>query len=70
MLLHVVSAAAPVAATAGHWVWEKSNSAVSRVSFFHFLPFQFYRKKRFRNKKDHCVVRHFICEKLYDLLST
>ena len=37
MLLHVVSAAAPVAATAGQWVWDKSNLAVNRVSFFSIL---------------------------------
>jgi hypothetical protein len=51
MLLHVVSAAAPVAATAGHWVWEKSNSAVSRVSFFIFYLFNFIVKKDLEIKK-------------------
>ena len=41
MLLHVVSAAAPVAATAGQWVWDKSNSAVNRVSLYCFF-FSFF----------------------------
>lgn len=37
-MFHVVSAAAPVAATAGQWVWDKGNSAVNRVSYCSLLP--------------------------------
>ena len=31
MLLHAVSAAAPAAATATSWIWDKSNAAFHRV---------------------------------------
>ena len=32
MFLHVITAVAPAASNAGQWVWDKGNTAVSRVS--------------------------------------
>lgn len=60
MLLHVVSAAAPAAATAGHWVWEKSNSAVNRVSFF-FLSIP--------NDSEAymCLLRYYLFDGIYNV---
>lgn len=48
MLLHAVWATAPAVATAGHWVWDKGNAAVDRVSLDsnislpHFLKYLSY----------------------------
>ena len=33
MFLHVVTAVAPAASTAGQWIRDKGNTAVSSVSF-------------------------------------